>query len=386
MVHFKVLESYANNYANNWWEGSYIKLLFPNANLASQRLSEFLKELGDEENQRRFFHKYLQYKCKNSKHKAVLVDSTGLPNNIHFPLTAINTHGGDTNSEARLILVVDRTDKMPLFFRYAAGNIVDVTTLSKTITELSQYGVETKMAIVDAGYYSDNNVKALYGNSIAFLTRLTPNRKLYKELVSNHIDSLQKSEYILKYQQRLVHIKRVPVRLFEQYDAHAFVAIDMSRRYDETTKYLKDAIEDKLTPEVMDEELKKKGVFILLSSEDVETKDILPMYYTRQAIEQIFDVDKNNVDLLPLRVHSEQAFRGHLMLTFLASIAYLSFSYFVQEHHKKVKLNATGVFSAARNLKCKVYDNCVLVKEPNKTVSEIAKALGISIPDRMFVV
>jgi hypothetical protein len=37
----------------------------------------------------------------------VLIDSTGMPNDIHFPLTAINTHNGVTNNETKLLLVVD---------------------------------------------------------------------------------------------------------------------------------------------------------------------------------------------------------------------------------------------------------------------------------------
>lgn len=56
------------------------------------------------------------------------------------------------------------------------------------------------------------------------------------------------------------------------------------------------------------------GVFILLSSEDMGAEEILPLYYTRQQIEQVFDIGKNNADLLPLRLQNEDAFRGHLML------------------------------------------------------------------------
>jgi hypothetical protein len=40
----------------------------------------------------------------------------------------------------------------------------------------------------------------------------------------------------------------------------------------------------------------------------METSEILPLYYTRQQIEQIFDIGKNYADLLPLRVQSEDTF------------------------------------------------------------------------------
>ncbi|MDE7479025.1 MAG: hypothetical protein K2M91_13970 [Lachnospiraceae bacterium] len=47
------------------------------------------------------------------------------------------------------------------------------------------------------------------------------------------------------------------------------------------------------------------------------TSKILPLYYTRQQEERVFDTGKNNADLLPLRIQNEDAFRGHLMLTFI---------------------------------------------------------------------
>ena len=49
---------------------------------------------------------------------------------------------------------------------------------------------------------------------------------------------------------------------------------------------------------------------------------ILPTYYTRQQIEQIFDISKNYADRLPLRVQNEDTFRGHLLLTFISNDCY----------------------------------------------------------------
>ena len=49
-----------------------------------------------------------------------------------------------------------------------------------------------------------------------------------------------------------------------------------------------------------------------------EVSEVLPLYYMRQS-----DLYKNNADLLPLRTDGEGAFRGHLMLSPLAAIAYI---------------------------------------------------------------
>jgi len=212
LLGYKLLADSSNRYAEDWWEGSYTRVLFPNAKLRSQRISEFYSYLGDEVVHRGFFNSYLSLFCRN-KRVGVLIDSTGMPNNIHFPLTAINTHNGVTKSETRLVLVVDRKSGMPLFFRYNAGNIVDVTTLRSTIMELEAFGVDIGYAIVDAGYYSESNIKSLYGDddddndeskAIPFLTRLGSNLKLYKQLVSEHAEDLSKSKYMLMQRDRLL--------------------------------------------------------------------------------------------------------------------------------------------------------------------------------------
>jgi len=383
MTLYKVLSHNANCYANDWWRGSYASIMFPEAELSSQRLSEFLCSIEKESIQRRFFEKYLQFLCKDDKRRAILIDSTGLANKIRFELAAINTHNGKTSRETRLILAVDRLSNMPLFFRYVAGNIVDVTTLRNTITELAQYGIETKLTIVDAGYYSDQNVKALLDNGIAFLTRVHSNRVLFKNLVKNHIADLMSLEYLTKYNERLVYIKRVDVSLFN-HNLYAYIAIDLQRRNDESYGYMQGALEELQNGKLTDEQIRRKletiGVFVLICTECIDTHEILPMYYTRQAIEQIFDVNKSNVDLVPLRVHNEDTFRGHLMLTFIASVAYLTFNACL----KKSELNAMGVFSNARNLKCKVYPNAILVKEPAKITRMASQALGIPIPEFIY--
>ena len=64
--------------------------------------------------------------------------------------------------------------------------------------------------------------------------------------------------------------------------------------------------------EVFDK-MASQGVFILVSSGKMVKEKILPAYYMRQQIEQIFDIGKNYADMLPLRVQNESTFRGHLL-------------------------------------------------------------------------
>ena len=378
LIGYKLLANTSNRFAEDWWEGSYARILYPNAKLKSQRISEFYQQLGDEAVHRSFFNEYLRLLCKNNR-VGVLIDSTGMPNDICFPLTAINTHNGVTSNETRLLLVVDRKTGMPLFFRYNAGNIVDVTTLRTTIAELGAFGIDTDFAIVDSGYYSEKNIRSLYSDGdkpIPFLTRLGSNRTLYKDLVKDHADDLAKSKYMLMQRDRLLSIKRVQVDLFGHV-GYAYVSIDHARREDEVYNYAKSAIQNKdISTDEMDAAIRSKGLFILVSSEKIETDEVMPLYYTRQVVEQIFDISKNNADLLPLRIHNEDTFRGHLMLSFMATVAYLT----VNQLLKDANFHAEGALFILRNQKCKVFDDRIIPKEPNKKMNDIYKKLKICSP------
>lgn len=375
LISYRILSHEAHCYAQDWYDGSYARILYPNAQLHSQRISEFLDRLGEERVHRSFFAEYLSSLTQGVCKEGILIDSTGMPNQIHFPLTAVNTHGGKTNKEARLIMVVDRASGLPLFFRYNAGNIVDVTTLSTTIRELLLMGVHASFTILDSGYFSEANIRALYNENIAFLTRLGENRTLYKRLVREHAQELQKSKYIVIQRDRIVHIKRVKIDLYGQ-KGYAYVAIDETRRKEEGERYIRSAIEDGIPAEQMDNALLTKGMFVLVSSEKIDTDKILPLYYTRQQVEQIFDVNKTSVDLLPLRTHNEARFRGHLLIVFMATVLRT----LLAERLASGKINVNGALITMRNLKCKVYDDKVLVKEPTRKMKEVALQADIVLP------
>jgi transposase len=378
LLAYKLLGRSANCHAEDWWEGSYTRMLYPQAKLRSQRISEFYQELGEENIYRSFFSSYLYMVCQ-SKRAGVLIDSTGMPNDIHFPLTAINTHYGVTSNETRLLMVVDRKSHMPLYFRYNAGNIVDVTTLRSTIAELEAFGIDVDYAIVDAGYCSENNMRDLYGDNkegkktIPFLTRLSSNLTIYKNLVARHAKDLTKSKYMLMQRDRLLSVKRVETDLWGHI-GYAYVCMDHARREDEILKYAKATLETTdVSHEEMDIAIESKGTFVLISSEKIEPKEVMPLYYTRQVVEQVFDTSKNSTDLLPLRVHSEEAFRGHLLLNFIVTVIHLS----INQMLKDSCYNTDSAFIIMRNQKCKVFDDCILPKETTKKMNDIYKLLNL---------
>ena len=230
LIFYRILtDKKAYCYADTWWQGNYVSQLFSEAKLASQRVSEFLVAVGKEEVQREFFREYFRLLYGNQDAAGILIDSSGLPNASKMSVTQISNHNGDVSSEARLIYVVDRKTEMPIYFRYCAGNIVDVTTLCTTLAELRQYRIAVDYAIVDAGYCSEDNIKELYKNQVRFITRLAPNRVLFKDVAKEHLPSLMLSANALRYGNRLLYMKKVPVELYGN-AGFAFIGVDVDSR------------------------------------------------------------------------------------------------------------------------------------------------------------
>ncbi len=368
-------------YAQAWWDGNYTGILFPHARLRSQRVSEFLATLGMEEVQRSFFTQYLAAVYgEGSSPSGILIDSTGLDNASKMSITQINNHNGEISMEIRLVYVIDRHNGMPVYFRYCPGNIVDVSTLCTTVAELSQYGISIDYAIVDAGYFSEDNIKELYRNGVHFVTRLAPNRKLYKQAAESELPDILSSRYAVRYGSRLIYMKKKKVDVYG-YPGYSYIGVDTDSRNQQFKRSAFATIDDKLSPEEMDARMARLGVFMLLSSDDMGTEEILPLYYTRQQIEQVFDIGKNNADLLPLRVQNEEIFRGHLMLTFMATAILQRLQRDILKKRKKNdRINPEGAFMKLRNQKCKVYEKNIIPQEPVKDINAIYKLLGIECP------
>jgi hypothetical protein len=376
MIAYYALCSTANRYAQDWWEGSYARILYPKANLSSQRISYFLAAIGDEYSQREFFREYIKLLERSEMDTGnVLIDSSGLPNSIHFPLTAIRNHNGEISNEVRLIYVVQQNTGLPIYFRYCPGNVIDTTTLIRCLAELKEQGVNTKFAILDAGYYSDENIREFFEHKISFLTRMKENRVLYKELVVEQMSTLESRENLIEYNGRYVYLKRVPCRLVG-HNAYAYIGLDIERKASEANKTFQRAKDNKMDTGQVFDSIQKQGIFVLISSRRIAIANVLPLYYTRQQIEQIFDIGKNYADMLPLRVQTEETFRGHLLLTFIVTIVMKK----LQDALKKSTITPMSLFLNLRNQKCKVYDDKVITQEAFKKAHDCYKLFNMVCP------
>lgn len=379
MLLYYILCNMANCNAAEWYSGNYARILYPEANLESQRISDLLASIGEESSYRAFFREYLRLLVHRGRGDGedILIDSTGLPNSVHFPLTAVSSHNGQVSDEVRLIYVVQQGSNLPLYFRYVPGNVIDVSTLTKTILELKAMGVNTKFAILDAGYLTERNTEELYEGKVSFVSRLQENRKLYKDLVAKVLPTLREEGNLVSYNGRYAYIQREECEMVAGRRAYAYVGLDLAMQSMEAARLFSRAGKAGMSEGEVHRALSTQGIFVLVSSRPVARDRILPLYYTRQQIEQVFDICKNNTNMLPLRIQSEETFRGHLILAFAASVVCRK----LQEDLKDMRYTPASVFLTLGNHKCKVYDNYVLTQEATARQNEIYSKFAIKVVD-----
>jgi hypothetical protein len=259
----------------------------------------------------------------------------------------------------------------PLYFRYLPGNIVDVSTLETTVKELVLMSVGVKVSLIDAGYYSEDKIRFLYKQKIGFLLRLPAGRVLFSELLEQNADFLEVPSNAVVFGERVLYIRKVPVELFGEFGAFAFVCCDIARRAEETVRCLKVTKDDGLSDVDVSLRLCRTSVFVLLSSLDVSVGDVLGLYYLRESMEGLFRVDKCYADFLPLRVHSLEALRSVLFLNFLSVMLYFGLVGVLP-----VGVSVESSLKQMRNLVCKVFDGSVVLPlEANKMQKTIMASI-----------
>lgn len=379
MVLFYTMTEYACSHAQAWYEGNFAKVLYPKANLTSQRLSDFIYMLGDEYRQRQYFQNHIEWLHETvCKDNAIIVDSTGLPNSIDTYLTGISNHNGKISREIRMTSAVQRDSGYPLLYRLTPGNIIDTSTLTRTIMTLEEYDVKSDMALLDAGYYSNSNVDQLCKSGIDFVSRLPErNTNLYDEILLKCMPDLRRPENLVSYNERSIYIKSTDVKIGSEgkYEATAYLGLDTGRMTDEIHNAQKN-MKKKYSAKEMHDIIENAGLFIIISTLPFRDEEILPVYYIRQLVEQYFDVGKGISRLTPLRVHSKESILGHLMLSQIASVINL----YIQKKMIVKAENREDILIALRNQKCIVYKNRIITTEPQSNANLFYDKFNIECP------
>ena len=333
LISFYTLDSGVASRALAWHKQSYASYLYPKANLHEQRIAETLRKIGSPESFNQFISAHIKYILDNTDGDlSVLIDSTGLPNCCNLPCTRLSVHEGEVNLEFRLIAVIQKSTGLPLYYEYIEGNIVDISTLERTVLLMSEYGCKIQYCIGDAGYCSPGIMERLVLSGIDFMTRLNPAYKLFKDTYEKNREQLLNDSgecLTVRYGNRLVRIIREKQTVGydkennKPHDGYVYLCLDVQARASKIDHLLSSKKAWGKTTEELKKMMEKYGVFAIVSTRDIPSDMLLSEYYVRQSVEQYFDFGKNYANYLPVQQHSEETMRGHLLLSFISTFIFV---------------------------------------------------------------
>ena len=389
LLHFYLLSTLPNEHAEAWLEGNVARVLYPQADLSAQSVDIVLSFLGRDSVWGKFFQAYsalLQGTFGSSaKAENVLIDSTGLPDSSHFRLTSIEPNQQkDDCSALRLLYAVQLQTGLPLALPYVHpvySDGSDAAMVMDTIYALEEQGVNITAVHLLNGYYGPKDITVLYQSRVAFLLRLPKHCKLYKQLVEKHASTLISTGVFVDARPQLCMIKRVPCKLEgldKQYSAYAYLVQDQARKLDGnaavlrlTRSYDSDNYKSELFAD-----LNEAGLTVLVSSKQLEPKELLALYDTRRYMDAVFALQENAYSFDPKGSRSEAMVRGHLLLTFMAAVVTSK----LQALSAQLEGTTDSMLQHLRNHKCMVSGEEIALAKMPASVAQIYEAAQIKCP------
>ena len=363
LAYYLVLESESPLYRFPRWAHDH---LHPwGEDIPSQRISEVLRDIPESakleffkrQSRRRLEKEYLAY------------DTTSISSYSEYIKAVRYGKNNDGPPQVNMALIFGEESCLPVYYRVLPGNIADVTTVRKLIKDIDFLEIDKLKLVMDRGFYSADNINALYKGHHKFLIAVKNNNKFVSGLLEKakgemhnftHYDADHEVYYWGGTQQWP----------YVQTDRHGNIAIEEKRRIyvhiyyngqraeEEKTRFNKalatteaairsgdeltavqTSIRDKYfivkkTPkrgiqiryknDAIQKRMDQSGYFVLLSNDIKDSVTALTIYRKKDMVEKAFDNLKERLEMKRTAVRSDQALAGKFFLQFLALI-YISY-------------------------------------------------------------
>ena len=270
--------------------------------------------------------------------------------------------------QINLALVFGEESRLPFYYRKLAGNVPDVKTIQELLRELDILGYEKIKLVMDRGYYSVENINALFKKHMKFLCGTSSALSFAKEYIREIESKKDHYEYynsnlelyvftrtiawdyeqerpykgdVIKEERRMyLHLYFNPDKFSD--DGKAFNRkldtlkneLLSGHRVPEHEKEYRKYFEMKETPkrgisltvkqDAVDAAHERYGFFVLISNEVKDPVTALSLYRMRDVVEKAFWNVKERLNLRRTMTSSESSLEGKLFVEFIA-LFYLSY-------------------------------------------------------------
>jgi len=267
----------------------------------------------------------------------------------------------DHLDQINLLLVFGQESRIPVCYRPLAGNITDVTTVSKLIRDLATLGMGKVKLIMDRGFYSAENISALYRKHYKFLLAAKCSLKYVKAMIDAYRASICSLEHYLQQLDVYAVTQRIRWEVKGTYPSEGKVtrklymhlyynqdkAVDERRAHHKKILSLQQELEEhreeaqhaaqyekyciiKNTPkrgrsitlrhDVVKSEEQNYGFFILLSNCISDAKEALTVYRAKDCVEKAFGNLKERLGFRRPGVSSDTHLQGKIFVQYIALI------------------------------------------------------------------
>lgn len=352
-----------------------------NDTITSQRVSDLLKTLNEDERQS-FFKKWME---KVVDKDCLCYDLTSVSSYSELNEYVKWGHNRDREQlpQINLGMLFGQKSRLPVYYRRLPGSISDVSTLKTTVSSLNFIEQNKLTFVMDRGFYSQANVDSLFGARINFVLAI-PHRQWIDGLYDQYRDKIfspgnrrvtgeNETLYVLthlhKWKKRRCYIHIYYNNFAAAAEADAF-DLKLTRWRDEllsgnenpdNQKYYKKYFIVKDLPKrgrkVVENEdavnaarKKYSGFFSIMTTKKMDAVEALDIYRRKEAVENCFDDLKNTLDMNRLRIHSSQAMDSRLFLQFISLILLSQVRIIAQQSQALKRLGIREIMEAMESL------------------------------------
>lgn len=306
LIHQSPLKHIRLHYQDSW-----VSEEMPDAHLDEKSLHNLLKEIG--RNRERIIE-FL--KCFMTKDQALLIDLThifSLSENMTLSAKGYN-NSFDFTPQVNLLFLFSLTQKMPLFYRLLPGNVRDVSSLKATVKESE---IEDVIIIGDKGFYSEENVRLLEGESLWYILPLKRDNHLIDYGILERGER-GKFEGYFKFNERYVWYYRC--------SSGVWLFLDEKLKVKEQEDYLtriETHPEFGYTIEKFHLSSYKLGTIALLTNlKGVSPKEVFQYFKSRSQIETMVDAFKNILKADRTYMRDDYSMESWMFINYLSLIYY----------------------------------------------------------------
>ena len=206
---FRLLTGKSSSHLKSWLETSEMSVYYPlSFSPTSQNISKFLESLGRDEVEAlpHFFLHWTQH--ANKKGESILFDLTSFSSQAQRIEMLEKGYNQEhlLEPQVNLGLLVNQTQRLPLYYKLYPGSIKDVTTLTNIVNELSLLQMKQINLILDRGFYSQSNISQMLKEKLNFVIPLNMvNKSLYQSIYNKHKDELEQKKNLYLIQEKPIY-------------------------------------------------------------------------------------------------------------------------------------------------------------------------------------